>query len=170
VKVVAPFEPAIRVMDLEQSLLFYRDTLGMTVFSFDDVPASQSDKVGLSPHGYRIARLETDRGDRLKLVEPVGLSAGRQPTGQHILERRGFVYLTFIVPHIGDILIRLRQAETKIRTGSEAIMFRAGTYVVFAEDPDGNVLEFVERDDLDRYRPDGTATKGSHSAVAKTAS
>ena len=151
-KVVAPFEPAIRVMDLDRSLRFYRDALEMTVFSIDDISPDQSGRTGLAPNGYRIARLETDRGDRLKLVEPVGISIDPQPSRNFVLDRHGFAYLTYIVPNIREIIARLQKAEAKILTGGDPVMFRTGVFVIFAEDPDGNILEFVERDDLDRYR------------------
>lgn len=141
-------------MDLDLSLRFYRDTLEMKVFSIDDIAPDQSGRAGLAPNGYRIARMETDKGDRLKLIEPVGLSTDPQRARSYVLDRRGFAYLTFIVPNIREIIARLRKAGAKILTGCDPVIFRAGIFVIFAEDPDGNVLEFVERDDLDRYRPD----------------
>jgi lactoylglutathione lyase len=153
VKVVAPFEPAIRVIDLDRSLRFYRDTLEMTVFSIDDITPDQSGRAGLAPNGYRIARLETDRGDRLKLVEPIGMKTDPQPSKNYVLDRHGFAYLTYIVPNLREIIARLQNARAKFRTGVDPVMFRTGIFIIFAEDPDGNVLEFVERDDLDRYRP-----------------
>jgi catechol 2,3-dioxygenase-like lactoylglutathione lyase family enzyme len=151
--VAAPFEPAIRVTDLDRSLRFYCDVLGMSVFSIDDITPEQSIRAGLAPNGYRMARLETEQGDRLKLAAPVGLPVEPQPKRQYSLDRNGFVYLTYIVPDIRVLLTKLKDASVTIRSGSEPITFRPGVFVAFAEDPDGNILEFVERNDLDRYRP-----------------
>jgi catechol 2,3-dioxygenase-like lactoylglutathione lyase family enzyme len=130
----------------------------MSVFSIDDITPDQSSRAGLAPNGYRLARLETDRGDRLKLVEPIGMKTDPQSSKKYVLDQNGFAYLSYIVPNIREIISRLQKVGAKIRTGGDPVMFRAGVFIIFAEDPDGNVLEFIERNDLDRYRP----ARGSH--------
>lgn len=152
-KVVSPFEPTIRVRDLERSVRFYRDVLEMKIFSIDDITADQSSRASLAPSGYRMARLDTEGGDRLKLAEPVGMAYEPQAPSEFVLGRPGFAYLSYIVPDIQDTIARLKGAGAPIRTGQEPVTFRPGVSIIFAEDPDGNVLEFIERHDLDRYRP-----------------
>ncbi len=152
-KVTAPFEPAIVVRDLERMLGFYRDVLGMQVFSIVDMTPEQSSQAGLCDGGFRIARLETDGGDRLKLAAPRD-PPQPQPPVEQVLQRHGIGYLTFIVPNIARLHARLAQSGARIRTGAKPLDFRPGVVkLMFAEDPEGNLLEFLERNDLDTYRP-----------------
>lgn len=150
-EVSAPFEPAICVRDLERALAFYRDALGMSVFSIDMIAPDISRRANLTHHGYKIARLETSAGDRLKLVAPREIPPPHE-TEEYVLGRHGFAYLTFIVPDLSAIVAKLKAAGVPIRTGGE-IEFRPGVQLVFTEDPEGNFLEFVQREDLETYRP-----------------
>lgn len=150
-KVTAPFEIGVCVRDLDRAMAFYRDVLGMSVFSVDEVTPDESSRAGLAPNGYRIARMETDSGDRLKLVAPY-LVPPRQPQTTHVLARHGIAYLTYIVPDLAGIERRLRAAGATLRT-TRSVQFRPAVKLLFAEDPDGNFLEFVQREDLAVYRP-----------------
>lgn len=152
-RVTAAFEPAIVCRNLEPMLAFYRDVLGMSVFSIDTIGAAQAGLARLSSGGYTIARLETDRGDRLKLVAPQ-----QQPQSQAtyglVLQRHGYAYLTYIVPDVRSVHAALTQAGAEILTGAEPVAFRPGVVeLIFARDPEGNCLEFVQRSDLADYRP-----------------
>lgn len=151
-KVSAPFEPAICVRNFDRALAFYRDALGMVVFSIDEIPPELSQRANLTHQGYRIARLETSNGDRLKLVAPRELPPPHEPE-DYVLGRHGFAYLTFIVPDLSVIIERLKAAGAPMRTGGGPINFLPGVQLIFAEDPEGNFLEFVQREDLATYRP-----------------
>jgi catechol 2,3-dioxygenase-like lactoylglutathione lyase family enzyme len=153
VKVSAAFEPAIVATRMAPMLAFYRDALGMRLFSLDEIPATQAASAGLSPQGYTIARLDTEGGDRLKIVVPavVPETGARR---DHVLQRHGFSYLTFIVPDVRAVIAALAQAGAKLRTGNDPVAFRPGVVdLAFAEDPEGNCVEFVQRNDLAKYRP-----------------
>ena len=153
-KVATRFEPAICVQDLDRMLGFYRDTLGMSVFSIDDISAAQSSAALLCQRGYRVARLETSGHDRLKLIAPID-AGEKQAEVPFALARTGFAYLTFIVPDLAHIMERVRMAGGKIKTGDEPVPFRPGVVnLAFVQDPEGNLLEFVERNDLAKYRPE----------------
>ncbi|MBC5767850.1 VOC family protein [Ramlibacter albus] len=152
-KVSAPFEPAIVAGAMEPMLAFYQGVLGMQLFSLDEIPAQPARAAGLSPQGYAIARLQTEGGDRLKIVVP------QQPAtpgarGDFVMQRHGFAYLTFIVPDVRAVIAALRGAGATVRTGAEPVAFRPGVVdLAFAEDPEGNCVEFVQRNDLATYRP-----------------
>jgi lactoylglutathione lyase len=152
-KVTAPFEPAIVARDLEAMLAFYRDALGMRVFSIDAIPAETARGAGLTAGGYSIARLETEGGDRLKIVAPQEAPPTPART-EYVMQRQGLAYLTYIVPDVRAVIARVRQAGGRLRTGPEPVAFRPGVVeLAFAEDPEGNCLEFVQRNDLATYRP-----------------
>lgn len=150
-KVTAPFEIGVCVRDLDRAMAFYRDVLGMSVFSIDEVTPDESSRAGLAPNGYRIARMETQTGDRLKLVAPCTVPL-RQAEKPHVLARHGIAYLTYIVPDLAEIERKLKAAGAKLRTAT-SVQFRPAVRLLFAEDPDGNFLEFVQREDLATYRP-----------------
>jgi len=124
----------------------------MKVFSIDSIDAERSTAAALSPGGYTIARLETEGGDRLKLVAP-HVCPARSEQRDFVLARCGFAYLTFIVPDILEMLSKLKEAGATIFTGESPVAFRHGVVdLFFAKDPEGNFLEFVERTDLASYR------------------
>lgn len=151
-KVSAPFEPGLVVRDLEKSVAFYRDVIGMKVVATNDIAPEVTQRAGLTQNGYRVVRLDTEGGDRLKIMGPKDAPAAN-PAPDLILSRTGFVFLTFLVPDVKAVLAKLNAAGVKVRTGTAPVEFRPGVSLVFAEDPEGNIVEFLERDDLATYRP-----------------
>lgn len=157
--VSAPFEPAICVRDLERCLAFYRDVLGLRVVSIDDIDEARARSAGLAQSGYRIARLDSEGGDRLKLVAPAAVPL-QQTVSEYAMQSAGFAYLTFVVPDVRAILSALRAANAVLHTGIEPVAFRPGVVeLCMARDPEGNLLEFVERRDLATYRPTSQAAR-----------
>ncbi len=115
------------VSDIEASLAFYRDILGLQF-------------VGTVPVWFgTMHRLRFGTSD-FKLIEPTTVP----PPGALGLENQlGFRYVTFVVRDLTGLCAELRDKgieftlpETQIRPGSRIAMVR---------DPDGNIVEFVER-------------------------
>lgn len=152
-RMAAPLEVGICCRNLEQLLVFYTDVLGLTLVNTVEVPAEKAAEAHLSDGAYRVARLQTDRGERIKLLQPAAPPAELQPASR-ILDRANTAYLTFIVPDLRSTLARLLEAGMAIDTGAEPVEVRDGTWLVFGRDPEGNVLEFVEYRDVADYRPD----------------
>ena len=67
---IAPFEMGICVDNLDTMIAFYRDILGFELISEIDVLADRSTKAGFTVGGYRIVRMQTHYGERIKLVQP----------------------------------------------------------------------------------------------------
>jgi lactoylglutathione lyase len=152
-QVSAPFEPAIVARNLESMVAFYRDVLGMTVFSTAHVEAGPSRLAGLSEHGCTIVRLDTAGGDRLKIVVPEDPPTVREST-HYLLQRAGFSYVTFIVPDVRACIAAVSRHGGTVRTGPDPVAFRPGIVeLAVAEDPEGNCIEFVQRNDFATYRP-----------------
>jgi len=150
-KSVAPFEIGITVSDIDGILSFYRDLLGFTVLSDIVVPAETSRLTGLSPNGYRVVRLESEGGDRIKFAEP-GTPPGAAPVRASALETQGGHYVTFIIEHLDALHTALLHAGLK--TVSQGIVeVRAGLRMMMIRDPEGNFVEFVEYADIGSYRP-----------------
>lgn len=152
-RMTAPLEVGICCRDLERLIAFYTEVLGLALVNIVEVPAEKAAATHLSDGAYRVARLQTDRGERIKLLQPAAPPAETPPSAR-ILDRANTAYLTFIVPDLRATLARLLRAGMAIDTGPEPVEVRDGTWLVFGRDPEGNVLEFVEYRDVAAYRPD----------------
>jgi lactoylglutathione lyase len=146
---VAPFEVGFVVSDIDAMLRFYRDVLGFALLTDITMPAATSRAAGLAPDGYRVVRLASHRGDRLKLARPSS-PGGPTPATATMMQPRGGAYVTFIVDDLPALHERLRQAGTRI--ASDGIVdLRPGVTMMLATDPEHNWLEFVHYDDLTAY-------------------
>jgi catechol 2,3-dioxygenase-like lactoylglutathione lyase family enzyme len=150
-KTVASFEFGLVAADIDALLPFYTEVLGLAVVSDLTVPTATSSATGLAPDGYRVVRLETNRGDRLKLACPTTPPEGAAATA-YPMQRRGASYVTFIVDDLKSLYDKLLRARVAIK--SEGVVgLRPGVSLVLATDPQGNWLEFLQYDDIHSYRP-----------------
>ena len=137
-----PVQPAMLARDLERLVDFYVTVLGFTHQGTAEVPPGIASRTSISKTGYRIARLQNPVGDTIKLVATTGVETQRGEKSQ-VLERKGDGYLTFIVRDLGAVLQRLSYHGARI-TSDGIVNVRPGIFLVFAEDPEGNAIEFVE--------------------------
>jgi len=156
-KMVAPLEVGICCEDLDLLKLFYVQHLGFSEISTIHVPASKAGSTGLTTGAYQVLRLQSPWGERLKLLQPEHPPL-RLPQESSILDRRGTTYLTFIVEDLQMMLARLQALGVPVLSGDRVVEVRQGVFLVFAKDPEGNILEFVKYAELNRYRPDLAAT------------
>jgi hypothetical protein len=150
-KTAAPFEMGLVVADVDRVLPFYRDLLDFAVIGDLKVPAERSRRSGLAADGYRIVRLESSGGDRLKLAQPGSCGAAGAPA-EWAMSRPGGCYVTFIIEDLVALYPRLLQAGTPIRSDG-IVELRAGLRLLLALDPESNFLEFLQYDDVLAYRP-----------------
>lgn len=121
----------LRVRDLEASLHFYVDLLGMALLRRDDYPAGRFTLafVGYDPEAAGAVLELTHNWDQ---AEPYAKGAG-------------FGHLAFASADVAALCAGLRSAGVKITR--EAGPMKHGTRVIaFVEDPDGYAVELVERD------------------------
>lgn len=150
-KIVAPLEVGICCKALEPLVRFYRELIGCELISIVEVQAPNAEKASLSRGPYRVARVQTPSGERLKFLQPTLVPQQNAP-GRWILDRQNATYLTFIVDDLGAMIERLRSLGAEIDTGTAPVEVRAGVRLCFARDPEGNIIEFVQYDDVDSYR------------------
>ena len=150
---VAPLEPGIVCVDIDRMLDFYTRVLGLTVTSDAEATPEMSAIFGAAPQGFRIIRMQTPYGERVKLVQLKNGHAKRIPPPEWVFERQGLAYITFIVSNIEEVTARLHELGIKL-VRPEPVEVRKGFVALFAEDPEGNFVEFVEYDDISTYRPD----------------
>lgn len=116
----------ILVGNIDKSLEFYQHTLGLEF-------------VGETTVWYgKISRLRFGNSD-LKLVAPNELP----PKGAMGLENQlGFRYITLVVENLSEICKQLRKAGVKFALDETET--RPGVRVAMVEDPDGNIVEFLQ--------------------------
>ncbi len=151
-KMVVPLEPGIVCIDIDRMLEFYTEVFGLELVSDAQTTPEMSKRSGAEPYGYRIVRLQTPYGERIKLVQP-GKLPKRNPVPAWVHERQGFAYLTFVIADIREVIGQLKEHGVKLLS-DEPVEVRKGVFVLYCLDPEGNFIEFVEYPDISSYRPD----------------
>ena len=135
----------LTVRDLERSLAFYRDTLGMeTVFEQEKQGGYLAEIVGYEDAHVRMAHLafpgDPHRLELFQYLEPEGRGDPCEPRDI------GITHVCMVVEDIGPIVERLRAAGTDfycdpvdVDTGANA-----GGVGVYLRDPDGITLELFQ--------------------------
>lgn len=113
--------------DIQASLHFYQTLLGL-------------EKVGEQPATTgTMHRLRFGSSD-VKLIDPA-VRPGAGPIG--IDQQLGFRYLTFVVTNLDAVCQHLEAQNIEFTRKKTEI--RPGTTIAMVKDPDGNIVEFVER-------------------------
>jgi len=117
----------ILVSDIEASLNFYQNLLGLEF-------------VGKTPVWFgTMHRLRFGTSD-FKLIEPNTVP----PQGAMGLETQlGFRYVTFVVQNLTELCSKLLSKGIEFTLPEKEI--RPGIRIAMVKDPDGNIVEFVER-------------------------
>ena len=117
----------IYVSDIQKSLDFYQGILGL-------------EKEGETPIVFgTIHRLRYGTSD-IKLIDPKRVP----PAGTFGIHKQlGFRYITFLVTEMSDLCATLKEKGVEFTVPETEI--RPGTKIAMIKDPDGNILEFVER-------------------------
>ena len=118
----------LRVMDLNRSLAFYRDTLGMQVLRQVDYDAGQFTNVFLS--------FDADSESSLELTY------NWQQTEAYE-KGRVFGHLALMVDNVHAAVAALEQAGVRIKTPPKQMSHGTRT-IAFVLDPDDNLIELLE--------------------------
>ncbi len=153
IKMVSPLEPGIVCINIDRMLAFYTEVLGLTFVSDAEATAEMSTEFGTSPNGFRIIRLQTPYGERIKLVQPKKGAPQASQVPRWVFEGQGIAYLTFVVADVHEAAARLKEFKVEVMSRGP-VNIRKGITAIFAKDPEGNFVEFVEYADLASYRPD----------------
>ncbi|MSQ21299.1 MAG: VOC family protein [Betaproteobacteria bacterium] len=150
-KMTAPLEVGICVADLARAMAFYEGVLALKKISAIDLNEHGSQMSGLGTSGYRVVRLQTSYGERIKLVCPIGPPERPGPAATPS-SRTGLAYVTFLVDDI-DAMVKCCE-----RAGSASVKgiveLRPGVRMALVPDPEGNFIEFAQYDSIGAYRPD----------------
>ncbi len=117
----------IIVSDIKASLNFYQNVLGLQF-------------IGETPVWFgTMHRLRFGSSD-FKLIDP----NKRPPKGPVGLESQlGFRYVTFVIKNLSKLCEELRDKGIEFAVPEKEM--RPGVRIAMVKDPDGNIVEFVER-------------------------
>jgi catechol 2,3-dioxygenase-like lactoylglutathione lyase family enzyme len=117
----------IFVSDIKKSLAFYQGLLGL-------------EKTEELQTGFgTLHRLKVGTSD-IKLMDPKKVP----PAGVIGLEKQlGFRYITFVIKGLTELCAALKDKGVEFTIPETQI--RPGTRIAMVKDPDGNIIEFVER-------------------------
>jgi catechol 2,3-dioxygenase-like lactoylglutathione lyase family enzyme len=152
-KMTAPLETAIVCVDLERMLKFYTEVIGLKKVADAETTPEMSKLAKSTPYGYRIVRLQTPNGERVKLIQPRVKSPRLTPVPEWVYERGGMAFITFIVEDMTVVVKQMKANNAKL-VSDGAIEVRPGVFAMFVVDPEGNYVEFVRYPDIAAYRPD----------------
>jgi glyoxylase I family protein len=132
---------SLTVADLERSLRFYRDLLGVGVREQVDTAAATVTAVsGDSTRRVRIADLDLGDGRVLELIEDRDHDPPKTHAGGHIALQVDDVRATYR----GLIEAGVAARSEPVALGAEAGRHWAGCVVVWMTDPDGATVELVQ--------------------------
>jgi len=138
----------ITVSDVDRALGFYRDLLGLRVIADSSVTAPEvAELLGLDSVQLRVADLDSGDGRIVELIQYV------QPKGRRIpydSSDPATEHIAFTVDDLGAVRERLSKAGAAIVsrrpiTISEPGGDFDGAICLYVRDPDGAILELVER-------------------------
>ena len=117
----------IVVSDIKASLNFYQNILGLEF-------------VGITPVWFgTMHRLRFGTSD-FKLIEPKTVPP---PEAIGLEKQLGFRYVTFVIKNLSELCAELKGKGIEFALPEKEV--RPGVRVAMVKDPDGNIVEFVER-------------------------
>jgi lactoylglutathione lyase len=152
-RMVAPLEPGIVCIDIDRMFDFYTGVLGLRFATDAEAAPEMSTKFGTGPNGFRIIRLQTPYGERIKLIQPKKTALTLRESPDWVFERQGIAYITFVIADVHEVTSRLKKHGVDL-VREAPVEIRQGINAIFVRDPEGNFLEFVQYEDLASYRAD----------------
>ncbi|MFF7760665.1 VOC family protein [Streptomyces griseorubiginosus] len=137
-----PFEVGVVVRDLASMERFYCEVIGCRIERRSRVPESVGGPAGLGGE-LEVVWLGVPSGGRVKLIRPRSAPV-EVPAAAWSPGRPGLSYLTFHVDDADPVVARLAAAGA--RSLSDPLVVPAhGRRISFWADPEGNVVELVDR-------------------------
>ena len=128
---------AVVCSNFQESLRFYHEQLGFEIVQDIQIPDEVAKGAALAPRGFRQVRLRAG-GTLIKLMDIASPPAQRSDKFA-----AGVRWLTFFVEDVRQTFAQLKARGVRFLTEPVAAPDAAG--VVCAVDPDGLLLEFVQR-------------------------
>lgn len=132
------------VEDLQKSLEFYINVIGMVQIREFSVDAEKARKMGLSDgQSFDIKVLKLINSEDASEWKLMSFSKKSDPSKQgYIPEKNGFRYVTIFVKSMKPVLERIRKCGVKTM-GETPMMLDSNRQFVSVRDPDGNFVELI---------------------------
>jgi lactoylglutathione lyase len=121
----------LRVFDLDRSIAFYRDLLGMKELRRNEVPAGRYTLAFLGYASNAEGQAEIELTHNWDQAEPYALGTA-------------FGHLAVGVPDVAGACEKVRAGGGKVTREAGPVKFGT-TVIAFVEDPDGYKIELIER-------------------------
>ena len=131
------------VADIDKSVAYYRDTMGLELLRQGESDPSKSSPVGFPGAHLKTAFLSLGNGHNLELVQyvnPESIEGGFRPNDT------GATHVAFFTKDVDGYVDRMSQrglrfpATPNHRTQNGKVVRK----IIYSQDPDGNWLEFIE--------------------------
>ena len=132
------------VSDLEKSIDFYTNIIGMSKVGSFSVPGSKSTELGLTNGkdiNVTVLKLEDSENATEWKLMTFGEKA-KHPKQNHINNDTGIQYVTIFVNSVGPFLKRCKQNNVKILSGEPSPLGN-GRFFLLVQDPDGTFVELI---------------------------
>ena len=123
---------SIRTSDMDRSIEFYKKFLGLTLLSRREIPQNSAEIAFLRDPEAMGATLE------------LTFYQNQKEFSQPDYEFRLFDHLAFDVKDINETIESMRKAKITI-TDEPFKLSSTGSTIAFVEDPDGTLIELIER-------------------------
>ena len=144
-RVIAVDHTGITVSNLERSLAFWRDVLGFELSHTAHQTSELAKEItGIASAEIKLAVLKTPGGHKIELLEYLA------PTDRKHVDLRpcdvGHVHVALLVDHLDALLERIAASGWKAAGKPQTLKMgpNAGKRVVYARDPDGTTIEFMQ--------------------------
>ncbi len=138
----------ITVSDLDRSIEFYRDILGMRLLKVEPERASRGEKLGVPGAIIQIAVMEYGNGYSIELIQykhPVSPEFSMLP-----INTIGTAHIAFKVDNIDAQIKKMQELGVEFVGGPQCCVIDEGPLAgwkwIYFKDPDGTNLEFIEGD------------------------
>ena len=142
---------AITVKDMDKSIAFYRDGLGLNVFQDEVVSGSEVDTGLMEPGAkVRMVLLMDETGNMIELLGWQSPPARERPPEHMRFTSTGLVEVAFMVDDLGRVEKSLNKAGYSFRTpvwrfGSDLESYGgAEARIRYVEDPNGVQVELMQ--------------------------
>ena len=142
---------AIAPGDVEKSIQFYRDVLGMTVFQDEVVSGEHADRAVMEQGArFRMVLLADEVGNMIELFGWLNPRVRQRPPEYKNFTSTGLIEVCFMVNSLDEVERRMKQHGYSFRTpvwpfGSGSDSYEgAWAKIRYLEDPDGVHVELIE--------------------------
>lgn len=131
------------VEDLDKSVKFYTEVIGMVKTGEFSVPAEKCKELGLSNLKLDVTVLKLE--DSPNATEWKLMSVGKKanhPKQKYMTDDTGMQYTTILVNHIDPFIERCKKHQVKILSG-EPSQLGENRFFILIQDPDGTFIELI---------------------------